>query len=35
VGSSIRLPANLAGYAAGQVVVKFAVGRDGTVGPSS
>jgi outer membrane biosynthesis protein TonB len=32
VGSSIRLPADLAGYAAGQVVVKFAVARDGTVG---
>ena len=32
VGSSIRLPADLAGYAAGQVVVKFAVGRDGTIG---
>ncbi|HEU4384954.1 MAG TPA: energy transducer TonB [Anaeromyxobacteraceae bacterium] len=32
VGRSVRLPRDLAGYAAGQVVVKFAVGRDGTVG---
>ena len=32
VGRSVRLPQDLAGFAAGQVVVKFAVGRDGTVG---
>lgn len=32
VGSSVRLPHDLAGFAAGQVVVKFAVGRDGSVG---
>lgn len=32
VGRSVRLPHDLAGYAAGQVVVKFAVGRDGRVG---
>ncbi|HYQ80377.1 MAG TPA: energy transducer TonB, partial [Anaeromyxobacteraceae bacterium] len=32
VRSSVRLPTELAGYVAGQVVVKFAVGRDGSVG---
>lgn len=32
VGRSVRLPPDLAGFAAGQVVVKFAVGRDGSVG---
>lgn len=32
VGSSVRLPHDLAGFAAAQVVVKFAVGRDGAVG---
>jgi protein TonB len=32
VGSSVRLPPELAGFVSGPVTVKFAVGRDGAVG---